>query len=331
MFVIFRLWYWNKWFMKIFVYSRIFRNSWIKKLHHFWFIKKSFTTSNELMFVYMLCKKIASKTLFVNQFSIDSESFIFHCFSFTCSNRVVFESILYLIYSKTMIKRSAQNKNELIKFTKSKKRKIMFTNSNFDDEMKLKRLSRNRSFLIEDFDEKIYINRTRNRRIVIEINAVDWTNEFIDCFAETKFIVRFQHKKQRRKFRRRRSKFILKKIFNNCEKNSTFDVIRNKIKNRIINSTKLKKKMMFNIFFFRTEREFHRHNKNRNLLNDSYLWLTSCRQSKILTIKTKKNVMKIMKSYLLSYIISEAIDAKFSLWSKKKKQWLNETMLTIWI
>ena len=34
--------------------------------------------------------------------------------------------------------------------------------------------------------------------------------------------------------------------------------------------------------------------------------------------QNKKNVMKIMKLYLLSYIINKAIDAKFSLWSKKK-------------
>ena len=72
-----------------------------------------------------------------------------------------------------MMKKSAQNKNELIKFTKSKKRKMIFTNNSFDDEMKLKRLSRNRSFSIENFDEKIYINRTQNQRIVIEINVID--------------------------------------------------------------------------------------------------------------------------------------------------------------
>ena len=83
-----------------------FQNSWIKKLHHFRYIKKLFTTSNELIFVYMLCKKITSKIFFVNQFLINLELFVFHYFSFTCSNRVVFKSILYLIYSKTMVKKS---------------------------------------------------------------------------------------------------------------------------------------------------------------------------------------------------------------------------------
>ena len=65
--------------------------------------------------------------------------------------------------------------------------------------------------------------------------------------------------------------------------------------------------------------------KIQNLTNESFLWSISCRRNKISTIKTKKNVMKIMKSYLLSCIISEAIDAKFSLWSKKKNNdWIKQ-------
>ena len=102
------------------------------------------------------------------------------------------------------------------------------------------------------------------------MQLIEQTNS-LTVSQKTKSIVRFQHKKQRRKFRRRRFKFILKKIFNNREKNSIFDVIQNKIKNRINDLTKLKKKMMFNIFSFEQNVNFTNTAKNQNLSNESYL------------------------------------------------------------
>ena len=149
---------------------------------------------------------------------------------------------------KSYDKKINTEQKQIDQIHKMKKRKMIFANNSFDDEIKLKWLSRNQSFLIKNFDEKININWIQNRQIVIKINTIDWTNKFIDCFAKNKIYRLFSTQKTTTKISTLTIKIYFKKKFNNREKNSIFDVIQNQIKNQIINSTKLKKKWC-SIFF----------------------------------------------------------------------------------
>jgi hypothetical protein len=61
-----------------------------------------------------------------------------------------------------------------------------------------------------------------------------------------------------------------------------------------------------------------------------YLWNESYKRNAYKLTFVHENVMRIMKSYLLTYIINDAIEKHFTAWLKRRKTWLNFTMKTAW-
>ncbi len=61
-----------------------------------------------------------------------------------------------------------------------------------------------------------------------------------------------------------------------------------------------------------------------------YLWNESYKRNEYKSTFVHENMMRVMKSYLLIYIINDTIDEHSTAWSKRKKTWLNFTMKTTW-
>ncbi len=62
----------------------------------------------------------------------------------------------------------------------------------------------------------------------------------------------------------------------------------------------------------------------------SYLWSDSYRRNEYKFTSAHENMMRKMKSYLLTYIVNDAIEEHFIVWSKRKKSWFSFTMQTAW-
>jgi hypothetical protein len=62
----------------------------------------------------------------------------------------------------------------------------------------------------------------------------------------------------------------------------------------------------------------------------SYLWSDLYKQKEYKFTFAHENMMRKMKSYLLTYIVNDAIEQYFIVWSKQKKSWFNFTMQTTW-
>jgi hypothetical protein len=72
-----------------------------------------------------------------------------------------------------------------------------------------------------------------------------------------------------------------------------------------------------------------------------FLYLLTSKQSEISSSESYKrneykstfaheNVMRTMKTYLMTYIVNDAIEEHFTVWSNRRKTWLNFTMKTTW-
>ncbi len=61
-----------------------------------------------------------------------------------------------------------------------------------------------------------------------------------------------------------------------------------------------------------------------------YLWNESYKRNAYKSTFVHENVMRIMKSYLLTYIVNDAIKKHSTEWSKRRKTWLSFTMKTAW-
>ncbi len=71
---------------------------------------------------------------------------------------------------------------------------------------------------------------------------------------------------------------------------------------------------------------------NNTLANKTrYLWIETSRRNKYKSTSVHENILKIMKSYLLTWLITDQENTDtWIAWSKSKRMWLSDSMHVIW-
>jgi hypothetical protein len=62
------------------------------------------------------------------------------------------------------------------------------------------------------------------------------------------------------------------------------------------------------------------------------LWTKAFRKNKYKSTSAHENILRIVKFYLVTWLMSDHADKKFWIaWSKQRKMWLNDLMQQVWM